>query len=76
MDGWGWAWIGWGLAFLAIEVPGLVLTRNGAGTLSEHVWHWFATAKGSKGPLVRTRRLALLIGLAWLCTHFLTGGWV
>jgi len=73
---WTVLWLAWGAAFLAIEVPGLIYTRGGSGTLSAHVWGWFATAKGSKGPLVRTRRVLLLGGLVWLTVHLITGGWV
>jgi len=67
-------WLGWFAAFFAIEIPALRAGKPG-GSLSEHVWDWFSI-RGNNGRFVRTRRLALLCGLAWLCTHFLTGGWV
>jgi len=39
---WRWAWIGWLLAFLLLEVPAALNKRKG-GTLSKHVWRWFPT---------------------------------
>lgn len=44
-------------------------------SLSRNSWVWFAvTGKGKGAPLWRLRRLALLVLMAWLSTHMLTGG--
>ncbi|KIZ14522.1 hypothetical protein SNA_36270 [Streptomyces natalensis ATCC 27448] len=73
MSMWSVAWLGWIAAFVALETPAL-LNKSAGDTFSAHVWKW-AGIKG-RGPLVKVRRTALLLGLAWLVTHFLTGGWV
>ena len=65
------AWLLWILAFAGIEGTAL-LSKDPAGTLSDHVWSWFSIR--SKGTAWRLRRFALLAGLAWLVAHFLTGG--
>ncbi len=78
MSGWTWAWLGWGAYFAVVE--GMALYRSKPGdTLSEHIWAWFGTAAGTGRPAnawARIRRVVLLGFLAWLVTHFLTGGWV
>lgn len=66
------AWIIWIGMFLAIEGQALLNDREG-DTLSEHVWKWFAIK--DKPRWYKLRRFALLAFLAWLTTHFLTGGW-
>jgi hypothetical protein len=48
------------------------LNKQPGDTLSEHVWDW-ASIKG-KGGGWRLRRVGLLMFLAWLVAHFLTGG--
>lgn len=76
MSGWTWAWIAWLAAFCGIEGKALFNKTEG-DTLSEHVWKWFATTQGSTGKpsgWVRLRRFGLLAFMAWLTTHFLTGG--
>ena len=73
MSWWTVGWLAWA-AWFAVE-EGLALARgNVPATLSGHVWRWFATAPGAKGPLVRTRRVVLLGFLAWLLVHFVGGG--
>lgn len=76
MSGYTIAWLAWLATFAVIE--GKALTNKQSGdTLSEHVWRWFATQRGSTGRpsgWVRLRRFGLLAFLAWLVTHFLTGG--
>jgi hypothetical protein len=65
------AWLVWLLQFAVIE--GFALANKQPGdTLSEHVWAW-ASIKG-KAAGWRLRRLGLLVVLAWLVAHFLTGG--
>jgi hypothetical protein len=65
------AWLIWILQFVAIE--GVALCNKQPGdTLSEHVWDW-ASIK-DKGAGWRLRRVGLLMFLAWLVAHFLTGG--
>lgn len=71
MSGWTVAWLLWGSAFFAIEIPA-ILDRKPGGTLSENVWAWFSIKNKSTGW--RARRLVLLAFLAWLSLHFLTGG--
>jgi hypothetical protein len=41
---------------------------------SDYIWRWFSIK--DKSPGYRWRRLALVVGLAWLILHLLTGGWV
>ncbi|MBT8200506.1 MAG: hypothetical protein KJO36_08305 [Acidimicrobiia bacterium] len=65
------AWLAWIGFFFAIEVPA-ILDRRPGGTLSEHVWDWFAIK--SKPTGYRSRRFVLVAFLAWLVGHFLTGG--
>lgn len=65
------AWLCWLLAFLVIEGRALANKCDG-DTLSEHVWAWCSIK--AKGRAWRLRRLSLLILLAWLVAHFLTGG--
>ncbi len=71
MSLWEAGWLLW-LAYFAI-LEGFAL-KNGVenDTLSEHVWKWFAVKE--KGTAWRARRFALLAFMAWLATHFLTGG--
>ena len=64
-------WLIWILTFFLIELPAL-RNRQPGDTLSEHVWAW-CSIKG-KGRAWRLRRLALVILLAWLSLHMLTGG--
>jgi hypothetical protein len=73
MSGWTVAWMFWIGFFFVIEGPAIANKQPG-DTLSEHVWKWFAIR--DKSPQWRVRRLALLSGIAWLATHFLSGGWV
>lgn len=76
------AWLLWLGAFFAIELPAIFNKQSG-DTLSEHVWFWFAVdvdaererlCKRGNVWLWRLRRLALIILMAWLSLHFLTGG--
>ena len=70
---WEPIWVAWIGAFLVIE--GIALVRKERGdTLSENVWRWFSIK--DRKPGYKTRRFVLLTFLAWLVTHFLTGGWV
>lgn len=68
-----WVMGGW---FLVWE--GVALSNKKPGdTLSEHVWKYFYTYRGSStrpNALQRLRRFALLAFMAWLSAHFLTGG--
>jgi hypothetical protein len=71
VDGYSWAWAIWGAGFLVIE--GLALKRKAKGdTLSEHVWQLFSVKH--KGAATWFRRGGLYLFLAWLVTHFVTGG--
>lgn len=76
MSGWTWAWLIWGLGFIAIE--GAALRNKTTGdTLSEHVWKLFHTARGQRADrTTQVRRVALLGFMAWLAVHFMTGGWL
>ena len=65
------AWLIWLAAFLVLEGKA-IFNRVPNDTLSAHLWRWFAI-KG-KPRLWQARRLALLLGLAWLVVHLLTGG--
>jgi hypothetical protein len=75
VSGWSWAWVAWLAAFLAIEIPAALLGRDRLDhpqTLSMTVW-WLIRGGGIWH---RTARVGLLLFLAWLVTHLLTGGWV
>lgn len=65
------AWLAWLAAFAAIEGRALFNRRSG-DTLSEHVWRWFAVRGGTR--FAQARRAVLLMGMAWLTAHFVTGG--
>ncbi|MCP2341906.1 hypothetical protein [Actinomadura rupiterrae] len=67
------AWILWVLMFFAIELPA-VFNRQPGDTLSEVIWNVFAIRGKPLGW--QLRRLALLLGLAWLVAHLLSGGLV
>ncbi|QMP84495.1 hypothetical protein HUN43_00002 [Streptomyces phage Endor1] len=68
------AWVAWIAAFAVIE--GVALYRKQKGdTLSEHVWKWFHTERGQqKTKTTQARRAVLVMFLAWLVVHFLSGG--
>lgn len=66
-------WIIWLAMFAAIEGAALVRKERG-DSLSEHIWSWFAIRNKPKGW--QARRAVLVMFLAWLVTHLLTGGWV
>lgn len=69
------AWILWGIAFLAIEIPALLFSRQPGATLSEHIWAWFRVK--DKRPTAYTwfLRAVLLAFLTWLLLH-LGFGWL
>lgn len=71
----GWlAWIAW----FGVE-EGLAL-KAGHGTLTAHLVRWFGVRSAAGAPIPnptgwqRARRALLLLGLAWLSAHLLTGG--
>ena len=72
MTVYSWLWVGWIVAFLAIEIPAAIANESTSQpkTLSMHIW---ALIKG-KGPVHYTFRLGLLFLLAWLTVHLLGGG--
>jgi hypothetical protein len=72
MDGSTVGWLAWIAAFVVLEGRALITKRQG-DTLSEHVWKWFAI-KDKNAKAGQARRAVLLMGLAWLSAHFLTGG--
>jgi hypothetical protein len=78
MDFWAWAWICWSALFLGLETAALVRKDKG-DTLSEHVWRLLDVTNRNRGAAlawhVRLRRSVLVMGLAWLVVHLLTGGW-
>lgn len=63
MSNWTRAWIAWGLAFFAIELPSL----KHAGSLSEHA----RTVAGfdDSGPYPRARQAVFTAGYAFLYWH-------
>jgi hypothetical protein len=74
VTGYSWAWVVWFAAFLAIEIPAAI-TNDRIGhpqSLSMNIW-WLIRGKGIWH---HTARLTLLLFLAWLVTHLLSGGWV
>jgi hypothetical protein len=82
MSGFTVAWLVWLLYFAVVEGIALFNSKDG-DTLSEHVWAWFGTQRAKPGQPVKDRtgwaqfrRFLLVAFMAWLSTHFLTGGWV
>ena len=71
MSGWTWLWVFWFAMFFAIELPA-ALDKKPGGTLSEHIWAWFAVRDKPRGW--RVRRSILLAALALLFVHFVSGG--
>jgi len=70
-----WAWAAWGLYFVLLEGWALYRSRPG-DTLSEHVWAWLGIGEGrQRSGWTQLRRALLVMGLAWLVVHLLTGGW-
>jgi hypothetical protein len=67
-------WIGWGLAFAALELPALLWGRT-QDTLSGHVWAWFHVRDARPTVLTWTLRAALLAFLVWLTVHLTLGIW-
>lgn len=55
---------------LALEGAALLNKKEG-DTLSEHVWAWL---KGSNGQAPKSRRIALVAGMAWAAGHFISFG--
>lgn len=76
MSVWTWAWIGWGIAFLALEIPAAVFTK-GRGTLSWTIWRWVTHPFDAKGKTAAAwaGRAVLLAFLAWLAGHLAFGLW-
>lgn len=75
MNAYSWLWVVWIAGFLAIEIPAALVGRDRLGhpqTLSMTVW-WLIKGRGLGH---RSARVVLLLFLAWLVTHLLTGGWV
>lgn len=51
-------------------------TRRQGDTLSEKVWKVFAVLGNEPQRFRQARRFVLLVLMAWLTVHFLSGGWV
>lgn len=66
MSGFTIAWLVWGLAFAAIELPA-VFNKTKGDTLSEHIWKWFAVKDKPTGYL--WRRFSLVVALGLLVPH-------
>jgi hypothetical protein len=70
---WTLLWVGWLLAFLAIEIPAVI--RPAAGdTLYEHFWRFLGRGQ-QRTEWIRLRRVTFLAFSAWLVVHLFTG-WV
>lgn len=67
-----WAWLIWGLAFVALEGFGLFDNRPG-GTLSELVWATFKVRDRRPTRTTWFLRGVLALFMGWLTYHFLTG---
>ena len=75
---WDWelAWVVLLVLAGLLELAALIAKGN-KDTLSYHMWKWFAVRfTNPDSKLVKVRRLLLLLIMAWLTVHFLTGGWV
>lgn len=77
MDPWTLGWYGW-IAWFAVE-EGLAL-KAGHGTLTAHLLRWFGVRAASGAAIPsptgwqRARRALMLLGLAWLSAHLISGG--
>lgn len=75
MNVFSWLWAAWIVAFLGIELTAALHYRDTPGaphTLSATIW-WLTR---SKGLWHYWCRFGLVVLLAWLSIHMLTGGWV
>lgn len=78
MTVWMWLWLLWAAAFGVIEGAALANSKRG-DTLSEHIWAFIAIRRHGVPINDRPRwtvgaaRVVLVVGLAWLCIHLLTG---
>lgn len=68
------AWLIWGAAFFAIEIPALIWGRT-ANTLSGHVWNWFHVRDRRPTAITWALRGVLLAVLVWLVGHLGFGLW-
>lgn len=67
-----WAWIFWAGMFLVVE--GIAVFNNIPGdTLSEHVWKMIGTKAAEKTNVMWMWRASLILLIAWLVPHFMTG---
>lgn len=73
MSIWSWAWVSLLGACALVELAALVNKERG-DTLSEHIWKWFAVRDNRRFGWVGFRRTLLLLAMAWLTAHFVTGG--
>lgn len=75
MSGWTWLWLGWAVYFGLVEGMALFNSKKG-DTLSEHVWAFLGFSEGVRSPSgwTRLRRCLVLVFMAWLSVHLLTGG--
>ncbi len=78
-----YGWLGWLLYFAILEGYALYDAYKKRkkdpdyypGMLSQHVWMWFGTKKGTQPDAgAWTRRSILALFLLWLNLHFLSGG--
>lgn len=73
MNPYSWAWIGWIVAFLGIELTAVFLTPDKPSrptTLSNSIW-WLIQGKSRWHYAAR---FGLVTLLAWLSIHLLSGG--
>jgi hypothetical protein len=67
------AWYAWIACFFLIEGSALARHRP-QDTLSDHIWAWFGIPQHTAPQRsIRTRRMMLLAGVAWLAAHLLSG---
>lgn len=72
MNWFTWAWIFWAVMFVVVE--GIAVFNNIPGdTLSEHVWKVIGTDQENRTTTMWIWRAVLLVGLAWLIPHMMTG---
>lgn len=75
MTNWNWItwfWAIWVIGFMIVEA--IAVFNNVPGdTLSEHVWRLIGTDQEDRTAMMWIWRAGLLVLLAWLIPHMMTG---
>ena len=67
-----WLWVFWAAFFVVVE--GIAVFNNSRNdTLSEQVWILIGTKAEEKTVVMWAWRVSLVVLIAWLVPHFMTG---